>query len=188
MTKAVKKNIVDQVEKELALDPQSDRYRVCRNPECRKHFMAKNRSRDYCSDRCADTHYNFLRKYIQQNNYGDVTKKQYNVPASETDPEIKSTFPNNKPDQEWTAAYENNLKILDSLTLNPKKGTPYKVDYLIGLGYNFFCYTSRAPLFNIEPKHDAHCLILSDYKIYLIERNTILIFSKKIKPKLYDIS
>lgn len=178
MTTKKNPNLLD-VEQELALDPLSDRYRVCRNPECRTPFMAKNRGRDYCCDKCADTHYNFMREYIKLNNYGagKIVREEEN----KTLPPIAQALPNYKPDHEWQTAFNNNLKILNDLSLDPIMGSKFNIDAMVGLGFNFFIHSSRVVLHNIEAKYNAHYLIIGDFRIYFTERNTVLIYCKTNK-------
>lgn len=185
MKEKKKSNEID-VEQELILDPLSDRYRVCRNPQCREPFMTTNRGRDYCTDKCADTHYNFMRKYIKlnYNGAGKISSEEQNKPLSAT----VQSLPNCKPDQEWQSTFEKNMKILDELEMDLKKGTKYNIDYLVNLGFNFFVHSSRVVIHKIEAKYNSHYLILSDFRIYFTERNTVLIFCKTLKKNTYVLS
>lgn len=166
------------VEREIELDPTSDRYRICPLPRCRKPHMVSNRGRDYCCDEHADEHYNMIRKYIKLN-YNNTTNKTIDVSIASH--QTAQPIPNCKPDQEWQTAFEKNMTILNELNLDPKKGTKFNIDFLVGLGFNFFVHSSRVVLHNIDSKYNTCHLILGDFLIYFSERNTVLIYCKTIK-------
>jgi hypothetical protein len=155
------------------LDPLSDRYRICPNPSCKKPHMVKNRGRDYCSDKCADDHYNLIRKYREQFET-DREKKveaERSIIAAE---QQKAVYM--KPDPEWQKIHENNIEIFSSLTIDPVKGTKYLLNYLLSLGVNLFTHTAKAKLHNIDEKYGVHYLIFGDFKLYLIDYNVVLIY------------
>ena len=43
------------------LNPESDRYRICKN--CGTELMASHRTRIYCDDKCSDEYHNAQKRY-----------------------------------------------------------------------------------------------------------------------------
>jgi hypothetical protein len=175
--KTKKMNVGLELAKEaLAIDPTSDRYRIC--PYCKTPHMVKNKGRDYCDDKCADAHYNYLRKY---RNLGEIDKEKKLGTDKKMQELENQLIPGNSPDpKKWEEAFEKNIKILNELLIDAVKGSKFKLDYLKNLGFEFWAHTTRAPLYNTEKETDAHLLIYADYQIYQLDYNVILIYHKNL--------
>lgn len=171
----------------LELDPLSDRYRVC--PNCSKPHMVRNKGRDFCSDRCADQHYNTRRrlmKQVQQTVDPEVAlalepNKEF-APEQRAEigqaPELaKEIFTRqNVPPVESNASYDRNIEILNSLPVDPENGTVLHVADLTSRGFVFDYYSGRGVLHNIDPTLNCHFMQYGLYRIYRIDFSIILIY------------
>ncbi len=162
---------------ESVLNPLSDRYRVC--PNCKRPHMVRNKGRDYCSDKCADRHYNYLREYKKLGERTHQNKVSNLEVNSETDTmqdivhkeEINSEHLLNQ-----QKVLEKNLEVLNTLQIDPVKGSKFTLSQLINLGFDFSSYTAKAKLHNINDKYGSHYLVFGDFKIYLLDHNVALIY------------
>jgi hypothetical protein len=158
---------------EETLDPLSDRYRICPNPPCGRPHMVKNKSRDYCSDKCADDHYNFIRKYRQQHEAEKGKKVELEKSTIEAEKQKEIDW---KLDPEWLKIHNNNIDILSSLAIDSANGTQFPLDYLINLGANLTAYTAIGTYYTIDETYNSRSLVIGDYKLYLIDYNVILVY------------
>ncbi len=163
---------------EESLDPLSDRYRICPNPNCKKPHMVKNTGRDYCSDNCADRHYNFLRKYRKQ---AETEKEKQAETEKFTNEALQLKVVDFKTDPDWLKAYNKNIELFSGLHLDPSKGTKYPLDHIVSLGVNLYVHTANGTLHNIDDKYGCKYLVIGDYKLFLIDHNTILIYYNNLE-------
>lgn len=141
-------------------------------PNCRRHHWVRNRSRDFCSDWCADTFYNkYVRggrqkKLTSQSDISSgnlVTSATYNAPVIEIN-------------QKQLYAYRPlPLEILDRLTIDPK-GTKYLVKNLVNSGFDFSKYTHRVKLHNTPSGMEAYCLSFHNYWLFWTNNDSVLIY------------
>lgn len=154
---------------EVELDPLSDRYRVC--PNCETPHMVHNKGRDFCSDRCADQHYNARRRLMKQA-LQTVTLEA--VEVSEPAPEQMSLAPvENQPKEN---SYNRNLEILNSLTIDPQRGTMLHAENLLSLGFDFESSSGRGVLYNIDPGLNCHFMQYGVFRIYRVDFSQLLIY------------
>jgi hypothetical protein len=145
---------------QIPLDPNRDRYRICPYWECRKPFMTKHRSRDFCSQKCHDDYHNQQKRLLK---YGDEISKDnqhdlVNTQASEN-----------------LNVLENNISILNELPLE-EDGSFFDISELINIGFDFTVFTFRYKLPNTM---DSFFMLYGPYQIYLTEPNKILIYLKQ---------
>lgn len=149
----------------MHLDKNSLYYRIC--PHCRKPHMVHNKSRDYCSDKCYNDFYSQIRKHMKIADY-------YSKPHSEMQQQLnhKEEYP--KEDLVFNA-YENNLKILASLSID-EEGTRYNVQELNNAGFEFNAYSYR---YQINSDLNIYGIEYGPYVIFLDQPDTLLIHLKK---------
>lgn len=150
-------------QKRVLLDKTSEYYREC--PQCFKEFMAHHMSQKFCSDKCGDDFNN--------------AKKRLANPVVESlpvqnKPESKETTP-----QPSIAPLEKNLRILNSLYLDPINGSYFHLEDLVAKGYDFGAYAGKAKLYNIPTDYNCHFLQVGEYRLYLTEYSTCLIVKTK---------
>lgn len=180
----------------LELDPLSDRYRVC--PYCRKPHMVRNKGRDFCSDRCADQHYNARRRLMKQaepKNAVAIVQEVAVEPETAAQPQIqtveivqpKASQPTPQEKESGDSVYERNIQILDSLKVRIPEGTSYQIDALTKGGFDFNAYSGRGALYNIDPKLNCHFILYGTYRIYRVDFSHVLITKvEPLKPKTDD--
>ena len=158
----------------LKLDPLSNRYRIC--PNCKKQHMVKHLGKDFCSDFCADTHYNENRRLNKQAEAILTENKKHTSNETTTTQIVDAAILKSNLDPEkWGQEMENNIKILDGLSIDNEKGSLYHMQDLMQRGMNFFVYSDRGKLHNTSEKHDCHFLIFCKYRIYSIDYGKVLI-------------
>jgi hypothetical protein len=154
------------------LDPLSMYYRIC--PYCKRPHMVKNRGRDFCSDRCADTYYNVHRRDLKQAEkiiaekgmVTDVNSKQPIVIE-----ESKIDYGEN-----LNYRFTHNINLLNSLSIDLNKGTIYHIPDLVRMNFDFSIYEARNPLFNTGLENQCFYLTFKNFRMYLLEINKVLIF------------
>lgn len=168
---------------ETELDPLSDRYRVC--PNCSIPHMVRNRGRDFCSDRCADQHYNTRRRLLKQadpKNNAVMVADDIIVPEASAEeiaqPEIIVAIEPIQVNSEST--YGKNIRILNSMQILFPDGTTYPIEDLTKSGFDFNTYTDRGVLHNIDPELNCHFLQYEMYRIYRVDVSHVLI--AKVEP------
>lgn len=182
---AIQEDLVTRVEGEL--DPLSDRYRVC--PNCGTPHMVRNKGRDFCSDRCADQHYNARRRLMKQ---AEPKANIESAPPPTQAPEsiervAVAIAPTVEPTQPQVTDYEQNLKILEAITVHPEAGTVYHIDDLTKAGFNYDACSGRGTLHNIDPKLNCHFVQYGKYRIYRVDFSHVLIHKyKHLKTKTDD--
>lgn len=182
----------------IELDPLSDRYRVC--PNCGSPHMVKNRGRDFCSDRCADQHYNAHRRLMKQaepkhvvETTPEVAPPPAEAPVAIASPETLSastpeTMLSTQVEQESAdTVYEQNIKLLEGLSIRIPNGTTYLVDDLARSGFDFSAYSGKGVLHNIDTALNCHFLLYGKYRIYRVDYSHVLITKvEPLKPKTDD--
>lgn len=156
---------------EPELDPLSDRYRVC--PNCQTPHMVRNKGRDFCSDRCADQHYNARRRLMKQ--------------AEPKHPEVTPTLtaPLNSNDESAAltvaSAQEPVLversrceQILDDFKV-PHGGALIPLQRLIEKGFDFDKYTSRTALNSSADERVHYKLTYGIYSLHRLDPQNILV-------------
>jgi hypothetical protein len=166
-TETIQKNQL--VGAEVELDPLSNRYRVC--PNCQTPHMVRNKGRDFCSDRCADQHYNARRRLLKQA-LQTVQIKPTEVATTESDTTSAAAT-------DYRACAENhdkNLQILNSLSIDTKNGTVIHSDDLLSRGFDFELSSGRGVLYNIDPSLNCHFMQYGVYRIYRVDFSQLLIY------------
>jgi hypothetical protein len=199
-TEILKKNQLPDAE--VVLDPLSDRYRVC--PNCETPHMVRNKGRDFCSDRCADQHYNARRRLMKQaapKSESAIAPQSELVlePLAESETastpkvqvaEIAEPVPPQpaQPEKEnGELAYEKNIQILNSLKIRIPGGTTFLIDDLAKSGFDFNAYSGRGVLHNIDPKLNCHFILYGTYRVYRVDFSHVLITKvEPLKPKSDD--
>lgn len=161
------KNLLTQrVKSAYKMDRTSIRYRKC--PNDGYEFMTDNLGRIYCSDHCADE-FNNQKKRDAENKLLEEAKAiiaSPAVPQAQSQPEV----PLDKARQ--------NVKIIDTLTIDPVKGSVFNIDWLYSKGIDFSAYNGRGVLYNIDSSHNCHFIQIGNYRLFRVEFSEVLI--KKI--------
>lgn len=193
-TDTIQQNSAITVEPEL--DPLSDRYRVC--PNCGSPHMVRNKGRDFCSDRCADQHYNARRRLMKQAEPKrdiEPAPLPLALPALPPVPEpiavIESVAVTTEevglPTQPQVTDYEKNIQILESSSILPDSGTVYHLDDLTRAGFVYDACSGRGTLHNIDPKLNCHFVQYGKYRIYRVDFSHVLIHkNQQLKTKTDD--
>lgn len=152
----------------------ADLLRQC--PHCKRYHIVRNRSRDFCSDWCADTFYNrFVRGRKKGASFGSLQLPGTQV--LEIDPTAMqaigagiSNAQINKPE---------NQQILDNLQIDATNGTSYQWSDLISKGFDLSKYSVRSKLHNTPEGTEAYCLSFGNYWLFCINSESVLIFKQK---------
>ena len=123
--------------------------------------MANDRREKHCCPECADEYSNEKKRIAKleaQQKY-EETKKALNVIIKQND---------NK---------EKNLQILGKLQVD-ENGSKFNMDYLHSIGFDFFSFSGKGALFNIDPKLNCHFIQIGAYRLFRLEFSEVLI--KKI--------
>ncbi len=148
------------------MDPSSDRYRKCPNDGV--EFMAVHRSEKFCCDKCADEFHNRKKKDAENK----ILEEAKSIIAKPITPEqqVQSETTLDKVQQ--------NVKIINTLTLDPDKGTVFNIDWLYSLGIEFTAFNGKGILYNIDKSYNCHFIQIGNYRLFRVEFSEILI--KKI--------
>ena len=161
------KNLLTQrVKSAYKMDRTSIRYRKC--PNDGHEFMTDNLGRIYCSDKCADE-FNNQKKRDAENKLLEEAKAIIASPAV-PQTQTQSEVPLDKARQ--------NIKIIDTLTIHPAKGSVFNIDWLYSKGIDFSAYNGRGVLYNIDSSHNCHFIQIGNYRLFRVEFSEVLI--KKI--------
>jgi hypothetical protein len=155
----VKNLLKRKIERLYKMDRESDRYRICLNDGV--EFMANDRREKHCCPECADE-------------YNNEKKRLAKLELQQTILDTENALSENI---EQINNEEKNLKILDKLQLK-ELGSTYNMDYLHSIGFDFFSFNGKGPLFNIEPQLNCHFIQIGSYRLYRVEFSQVLI--KKI--------
>ena len=166
----------------MKLNPESDRYRIC--PECKIHFMADHRSRDFHNDKCGDDYNNRKKKLKKQaaeiHNLQEAenAKQEQNalteVIINQSIESKKDEIVNSvKASMEKTFVNKHE-NILFNI-LRGQKQTEVSTAYMTGLGLDLNAYDSREKL----PHCDLYKLTFGNYSIVWSQPNKILITQQK---------
>ena len=148
------------------MDPNSDRFRQCPNDGV--EFMAAHRTEKFCCPQCADEFHN-EKKRDAENKLLEEAKAIIATPAV-TQTQSQSEVPLDKARQ--------NIKIIDTLTIDPAKGSVFNIDWLYSKGIDFSAYNGRGVLYNINSSHNCHFIQIGNYRLFRVEFSEVLI--KKI--------
>ena len=156
-----------------------DRTRIC--PNCGREHYVNNRARLFCTKKCYDNYYNdYLR--TKSTTYGhfniggkiiDLSPEQYSVENRSLEESEKNT------------QRAKNLRILNSLIVDPNEGTLHKMEDLELVGYSFNVYDSRMHFENEITGKNSHYLKIDCFEIFLFSATQVLIFNTnnlKSKP------
>jgi ribosomal protein S27AE len=160
--------LTPRVKSPYKMDKNSDRYRVCPNDGV--EFMASHRTRIYCSDQCADEHHNLKKKAEVE--YDMMTEIKNALSASAPEKILQSSQPINELPIDKVEA---NIKIIESLHLDPINGSDFNMDWLASLGYDFSVFSGRGILYNIDPILNCHFMQIGSYRLFRGEYSRILI-------------
>jgi hypothetical protein len=164
------------------LNPESDRYRICKN--CATELMASHRTRIFCDDKCSDEYHNAHKRYERDmKKLNDEIDKQQQLEASEElieetnqviiEETIETTVEEtiNETDE---AILKSNISILESLNV-AENGTGYTVEALDSYGYKMSHFSGRGQLFNIDSNKNCHFLQVGNFRLCRVEYSKILI-------------
>ena len=145
------------------INQQSTYFRIC--PFCGKAHMVKNRGRDYCTDKCADDHYNLLRRLKSQHEgmIGAIKVENsvsniYAPPKRNVDPE----------------ALKKNIEILSHLTKGQDSAN-ISIESIISLGWEGTAYSYHYPF---NQSLNIFCVEYGPYETLFINPNTIYVHLK----------
>lgn len=163
------KNLLTQRKKSpYKMDPNSDRYRKCPNDGV--EFMAEHRSEKFCCAKCADEFHNDLKKKEAEEKKLVEEAKAIIANPILPQPQVQTEAPMDKAKQ--------NVKIIDTLTIDPARGSVFNIDWLYSLGIDLAAYNGRGMLHNIDSSHNCHFLQIGNYRLFRVEFSEVLI--KKI--------
>ena len=158
--------LTPRIKSAYKMDRTSHRYRKC--PNDGYEFMTDNLGRIYCCDQCADE-FNNQKKRAAENKLLEEAKAIIATPAV-PQTQSQSEVPLDKVRQ--------NIKIIDTLTIDPVKGSVFNIDWLYSKGIDFSAYNGRGVLYNIDSSHNCHFIQIGNYRLFRVEFSEVLI--KKI--------
>jgi hypothetical protein len=174
------------------LDPNSDRYRICPNPECKKPHMVSHRGKDYCCDKCADDDYNRKRRLDNHAVSMMTMGGSVNQIANKQVEERKESLPTNLAptkslnEEQWQEAMKINLGILHDLELDPIDGTCFWINDFVEKGFNFDAHSTVGLLHNYPRNKNGSYLIFQNYQMFCLENDSILIMNtNNLNPRNY---
>ena len=152
------------------MDPHSPYYRIC--PGCSVPHMVEHRGRDYCSNKCADNYYNWVKRNFRQAeriiaDKGYITQESNEAALSlsqQVDPG-KVYFENE---------FNKNVFFLENLKISDKDAR-YSLIYFLKNHFNFSVYSARQPVNNITENEQCFYIVIKNYSIFLLKENEILI-------------
>lgn len=156
------------------LNPESDRYRICKN--CGTELMATHRTRIYCDDKCSDEYHNAKKRYNRDmKKLNEEIDKQQQLEASEEliEETIESTVEETIKESDETII-KSNISILESLNIDVE-GTEYEIEVLDSYGFQFNHYNGRGQLFNIDPSLNCHFTQVGTFRLCRVKFSKILI-------------
>jgi hypothetical protein len=156
------------------LNPESDRYRICKN--CETELMASHRTRIFCDDKCSDEYHNALKRYDRDmKKLNEEIDKQQQLEASEEliEETIETTLLETIEESDETII-KSNISILESLNVDVN-GTEYEVEVLDSYGFQFNHYNGRGQLFNIDPSLNCHFTQVGTFRLCRVKYSRILI-------------
>lgn len=136
-------------------------------PHCGKAFYAHHLNRKFCTDYCADTHYNEIRrpaklilKELAQSDKEEMERQAYkdSLPVPEN-------------------ILRKNIAILDKLNIDPFAGSAYQISTLQALGMDFsvFSYKERV----VGKAEECYALFFGKYKVTQLDERRIKIRNRK---------
>ena len=136
-------------------------------PHCGKAFYAHHLNRKFCTDYCADTHYNEIRrpaklilKELAQRDKEEMERQAY-----------KDSLP--LPEN----ILRKNIAILDKLTIDPLAGTTYQISDLQALGLDFSVFSSKERI--VAKSEECYALLFGTYKLTQLDERRIKIRNRK---------
>jgi hypothetical protein len=169
------------------LNPNSDRYRICPNPECNRAHMVMHRSRDYCSDKCADDHYNMKRRHT---NHAVAMMTKGGTISSIVQEQVlagRDIYEGLLTDEEWSSGMKINLEILTGLIIDERNGTCFWIQELVNQGFHFHCFSTSGKLHNMPKNKPGQFVVYQNYRIYRTQADEILIInSNNLIPRKND--
>jgi len=159
------------------LDPLSDRYRVCPHPQCGKAHMVNNRGKDYCSNKCANDHYNMLRRLKKQALESEAARLLVQEkPQLFTETQPETTY---APEvQTAPAELEKNYRILSQLHLDNNAGSLYTLSQINDLGLDLRFYSGIKRHHNLPKNLSCNWLYIGPFRIYRLESEKFLLIKK----------
>lgn len=147
--------------KEAEIDKTSEYFRIC--PQCDKEFMADHMARKFCDEKCGDDYNNSKKRLLPKLDVNQVNNIAEPINQLE-----------NKP-RHIEGSLAENLKILDSLTIDQDNGTYFHLEELDNKGFDFSKFGGRGKLYNIAKEFNCHFLQIGLYRLCLTEFSTLLI-------------
>ena len=161
-------NQADNLASFFKLNPISDRYRVC--PYCKTAHMVKHLGRDYCSDKCADNHYNEKRRLKKQveNMLSEKAVTMYEGGEISTKEQLEFEELKKK-------AIQNNIKVFNSLDIGDKDNCLYKIPNIESVGVDFNHYSKRMKNDMALGHHTSFYLLIGNYKVERVTKEEVRI-------------
>lgn len=150
--------------KEPVIIKTSEYYRIC--PQCTKEFMADHMSRKFCSDKCGDD-YNNAKKRLFPETEASIIEE---LPETSNLVDVQIVSPTAP-----SGSTENNLRILNSLPIDPYEGSYFHLEELDAKGFDFTKYAGKGKLHNISSEYNCHFLQIGVYRLFLVEYSHVLI-------------
>jgi hypothetical protein len=150
------------------LEPLSDRYRVC--PYCKTAHMVKHLGRDYCTDKCADNHYNEkrrLKKQVESMLSGKIVT-MYEGWDTSTEEQLELEELKNK-------VIQNNVKILNSLDIEDDGNNLYKIPNIESVGLDFNHYSVLMKNDMVLGHNISFYILMENYKIERVTKEEVRI-------------
>ena len=150
------------------LNPLSDRYRVC--PYCSTAHLVRHLGRDYCSSKCADSHYNEKRRLKKQAE--SMLNKEIFVgyEGGEVPSMKKLKFKQSK-----KGAIQNTVLLLNKLDLGDEGNYLYKIIDIESVGVNFNHYSMRVENDTVPGNNTSFYLLIGNYKVERITKEEVRI-------------
>ncbi len=136
-------------------------------PRCGKAFYAYHLNRIFCSDYCADTYYNEIRRpamlIVKELSLRDKEEKERQA--------YKDSLP--VPEN----ILRKNIAILDKLNIDPFAGSAYQISTLqaLGLDFSVFSYKERI----VGKAEECFALFFGTYKVTQLDEKRIKIRNRK---------
>ena len=159
---------------DISYDYWSSYYRVC--PNCGIGHMAANRGRSYCTDQCADAHYNRIKRKF--NTPGSIIRASDGVTIGNDS--VQPQPPGNKYRHQDLTQKQliTNISLLNLLKIDPKKGATYNINELNEAGFVFTAYSDKSKIRDTSDGVDCYAISYGNYEFFFTQKGQVLICKK----------
>ena len=168
------KALIDEKKEIIINDSNADRFRICPNPSCGIEHYVTHRGKDYCSDQCADNHYNQKRRLKEHAKAKISTSKAEQALAEKQEKEILID------DQERSEIEKVNIIKLNELELNDLEGHVFTLSNLTDLGIDLRGYSTIGKLHNMPKAKQGQYIIIGSYRIFRLMQDQFLIYNTEL--------